>query len=135
LAVTLKVEIKDENLVRIETLTRLHTRGALCRIGRFEQLNESRARITSPMVRNAKGVLENWLNGCSLGGGGEEICGVREQLRWFDISRIPTETITQFQKLITGTQKSKIVDTLDGKEYRLIYRVSASTQTAELLLR
>jgi predicted molibdopterin-dependent oxidoreductase YjgC len=34
--------------------------------------------------------------------------------------RIPNETITEFQKLITGTQKSKIIDTLDGKEYRLI---------------
>jgi predicted molibdopterin-dependent oxidoreductase YjgC len=35
-------------------------------------------------------------------------------------SRIPNETIAQFQNLISGTQKSKIIDTLDGKEYRLI---------------
>jgi len=32
--------------------------------------------------------------------------------------RIPNETIAQFQNLISGTQKSKIIDTLDGKEYR-----------------
>jgi formate dehydrogenase major subunit len=35
-------------------------------------------------------------------------------------TRIPNETISQFQKLISGTQKSKMIDTLDGKDYRLV---------------
>jgi len=35
-------------------------------------------------------------------------------------TRVPSETIEMFQKLIAGTQKSKAIDTLDGKEYRLI---------------
>jgi len=46
----IKVLIKDENLVKIETTDRTSARGALCNIGRFEQLSESRTRITSPMV-------------------------------------------------------------------------------------
>jgi predicted molibdopterin-dependent oxidoreductase YjgC len=49
-----KVSIKDENLVRIETPDKNSASGALCKIGRFEQINESRVRITSPMMRNAK---------------------------------------------------------------------------------
>jgi len=39
----IKVLIKDENLVKIETTDRTSPRGALCKIGRFEQLSESRA--------------------------------------------------------------------------------------------
>jgi formate dehydrogenase major subunit len=116
----IKVEIKDENLVRIETPDKTSPRGALCRIGRFEQLNESRARITSPMVRNAKGVLENCSMDAALAAAAKKFAELGSSCGGLISSRIPTETITQFQKLITGTQKSKIVDTLDGKEYRLI---------------
>ena len=116
----IKVLIKDENLVRIETTDRSSPRGALCRIGRFEQLSETRSRITSPMVRDARGELQN----CSMD---EALTAVAKKFNELGSncgglisSRIPGETITRFQKLITGTQKSKIVDTLDGKEYRLI---------------
>jgi len=55
----IKVSIKDGNLVRIETPDRTGPRGALCRIGRFEQINESRVRIKYPMMRNGKA---NWWN-------------------------------------------------------------------------
>ena len=116
----IKVEIKDENLVRIETPDKTSPRGALCRIGRFEQLAESRARITSPMIRNATGKLENCSIDEALTAVAKKFTELGNNCGGLISSRMPNETVTQFQKLITGTQKSKIVDTLDGKEYRLI---------------
>jgi predicted molibdopterin-dependent oxidoreductase YjgC len=115
----IKVDIKDENLVRIEAADRSSPRGALCKIGRFEQISESRPRITSPMVRNANGELQK----CSMD---EALNAVAKKFAELNncgglmSSRIPNETITQFQKLMTGALKCKTVDTLDGKEYRLI---------------
>jgi formate dehydrogenase major subunit len=116
----IKVLIKDENLVRIETTDRTSPRGALCKIGRFEQLSESRTRITSPMVRNAQGKLENCSLDEALMAAAKKFAELGSNCGGLMSSRIPNETIAQFQKLISGTQKSKIIDTLDGKEYRLI---------------
>jgi formate dehydrogenase major subunit len=116
----IKVEIKDENLVRIETPNRTSPRGTHCKIGRFEQLSESRPRITSPMVRNAKGELVSCSMDEALTAVARKFTELGSNCGGLTSSRIPNETIIQFQKLITGTQKSKIIDTLDGKEYRLI---------------
>ncbi len=116
----IKVMIKDENLVRIETTDRTSARGALCKIGRFEQLSESRARITSPMARNAQGKLENCSLDEALTAAAKKFAELGSNCGGLMSSRIPNETIAQFQNLISGTQKSKIIDTLDGKEYRLI---------------
>jgi formate dehydrogenase major subunit len=116
----IKVMIKDENLVRIETTDRTSARGALCKIGRFEQLSESRTRITSPMIRNAQGKLENCSLDEALTAAAKKFAEVGSNCGGLMSSHIPNETIAQFQNLISGTQKSKIIDTLDGKEYRLI---------------
>ncbi len=116
----IKVLIKDENPVRIETTDRTSARGALCNIGRFEQLTESRTRITSPMVRNAQGKLENCSLDEALTAAAKKLAELGSNCGGLMSPRMPNETIAQFQKLITGTQKSKIIDTLDGKEYRLI---------------
>ena len=116
----IKVMIKDENLVRIETTDRTSPRGALCKIGRFEQLSESRTRITSPMIRNAQGKLENCSLDEAMTAAAKKFAEVGSNCGGLMSSHIPNETIAQFQNLISGTQKSKIIDTLDGKEYRLI---------------
>ena len=116
----IKVMIKDENLVRIETTDRTSPRGALCKIGRFEQLSESRTRITSPMIRNAQGKLENCSLDEAMTAAAKKFAELGSNCGGLMSPRIPNETIAQFQNLISGTQKSKIIDTLDGKEYRLI---------------
>ncbi len=116
----IKVLIKDENLVKIETPNRNSPRGALCKIGRFEQLAESRTRITSPMMRNAKGELVNCTMDEALNAAAKKLNELGNNCGGLMSTRITNETITQFQKTITSTLKSKIIDTLDGKEYRLI---------------
>ena len=116
----IKVSIKDGNLVRIETPDRTGPRGALCRIGRFEQINESRVRVTSPMMRNAKGELVNCTLDEALAAAAKKFAELGNSCGGLTTTRVPNETIEMFRKLICGTQKSKAIDTLDGKEYRLI---------------
>ena len=116
----IKVSIKDGNLVRIETPDRTGPRGALCRIGRFEQINESRVRIKYPMMRNGKGQLVECTLDEALAAAAKKFAELGNSCGGLTTTRVPNETIDMFQKLITGTQKSKAIDTLDGKEYRLI---------------
>ena len=116
----INVLIKDDNLVRIETPDRTTLRGALCRIGRFEQLTEKRARIISPMIRNAKGELRESTMDEALAAVAKKFGELGNACGGLVSARIPNETISQLQRLILGTQKSKIIDTLDGKDYRLI---------------
>lgn len=116
----IKVSIKDGNLVRIETPDRTTARGALCRIGRFEQINDSRVRVTSPMMRNGKGQLVECTLDDAMSAVAKKFAELGNSCGGLTTTRVPSETIEMFQKLIAGTQKSKAIDTLDGKEYRLI---------------
>ena len=116
----INVLIKDDNLVRIETPDRKTSRGALCHIGRFEQLTETRSRITTPMIRNAKGELKEATMDEALAAVAKKLGELGNTCGGLVSTRIPNETISQFQKLVSGTQKSKMIDTLDGKDYRLV---------------
>jgi predicted molibdopterin-dependent oxidoreductase YjgC len=89
-------------------------------MGRFDLLNEKRQRITSPMLRNAKGELQN----CTMDEALDATAGMFKDLDsgcgGLISSRYPNETVGLFQKLIQGKQKSTNIDTLDGMDSRLI---------------
>jgi formate dehydrogenase major subunit len=116
----INVLVKDNNLVRIEAPDMKSPRGALCHIGRFELLSESRPRLTSPMLRNADGKLVE----CSLE---EAISAIAQKFSALDNSisglisaRCPDETINGLHSLVSQANKKNIVDTLDGADYRMI---------------
>lgn len=118
----INVLVKDNNLVRIEAPELKSPRGALCRIGRFELISESRRRITSPMIRNAAGKLV----ACSLDEAlktiSQKISELDNNISGLVSARCPDETI---KKLQTVLQKAKAgenncVDTLDGADRRTI---------------
>ncbi len=116
----LKVLVKDNNLVRIESPKLTAPRGALCQTGRFELLKETRSRITSPMVLNADGELEN----CSLE---DAISAIAQKLKESEgvfgglvSTKNTVEAIRHLQKLITSLDKKNFVDTIDGADSRLI---------------
>jgi len=111
---------KDDNLVRIETPDRTALRGPLCRIGRFENISEKRSRILSPMVRNKKGELKTCSIDEALAAVATKFAEVGNSCGGLTSTRVPNEAIIQFQKLFTDTLKSKIIDTFDGKDARLI---------------
>jgi formate dehydrogenase major subunit len=116
----INVLTKDENAVRIETPDRTGTRGALCRIGRFDLLNEKRQRVTSPMLRGADGHLKNCTLDEALNAAARKFVEWGANVGGVVSSGYSNETITAFQKLMSGTLKSNSIDTLDGKDSRLI---------------
>ena len=116
----LSVMVKANNVVRINAADMKSAKGSLCRIGRFDLLKESRNRITSPKIRNAKGKLVD----CSLDEAVEAVATkLAEQGNKIDAvvsSKCSNEAITQVQNWITGLNKSNVVDTLDGQECRRV---------------
>ena len=118
----LNVLIKDNNLVKIEApdLTG-DSKGPLCRLGRFGLLEPTPPRVTSPLVRGKEGELEE----CSLDKAAQVIARkltrVKDSFGALAATRIPSETLESFRKLIGGIDSNSI-DTLDGEDYRIVSR-------------
>ena len=116
----LNVLVKDNNLVRIEAPGLTEPRGPLCRMGRFGLLEPSPPRITSPLVRGKQGELEE----CSLHRAVEVIverlAEVKDGFAGMISTRVPSETLSLFNKFIGEVVGSDSIDTLDGESYRII---------------
>lgn len=116
----LNVLVKDNNLVRIEAPTLSGSKGALCRMGRFELLEPTPSRITSPLVRNKQGELEE----CTLDKAAqviaERLAEANGSFAGMISTRIPVETLSLFHKLVSEVIGSDSIDTLDGASYRII---------------
>lgn len=116
----LKVLVKDNNLVSIEAPDLLGTKGNLCKMGRFDLLRQTQPRITSPMVRNKEGQLEE----CTIDEALRVIAGKIKETDGSFVgmvsSKLPNETVSLFSKLIEGISGTESMDTLDGKSYRVI---------------
>jgi len=116
----LNVLVKDNNLVRIEAPTLSGSKSALCRMGRFGLLEPTPSRITSPLVRNKQGELEE----CTLDKAAqviaERLAEANGSFAGMISTRIPVETLSLFHKLISEVIGSDSIDTLDGASYRII---------------
>ena len=116
----LNVLVKDNNLVRIEAPTLSGSKGALCRMGRFGLLEPTPPRITSPLVRNKQGELEE----CTLDKAAqviaERLAEANGSFAGMISTRIPVETLSLFHKLVSEVIGSDSIDTLDGASYRII---------------
>ena len=116
----LNVLVKDNNLVRIEAPGLTEPRGPLCRMGRFGLLEPTPPRVTSPLVRGKQGKLEE----CSLPRAVEVIidrlAGVKDGFAGMISTRVPSETLSLFNKFIGEVIGSDSIDTLDGESYRII---------------
>jgi len=116
----LNVLVKDNNLVRIEAPGLTEPRGPLCRMGRFGLLEPTPPRVTSPLVRSKQGKLEE----CSLHRAAEVIVDrlaeVKDGFAGMISTRVPSETLSLFNKFIGEVIGSDLIDTLDGESYRII---------------
>jgi len=116
----LNVLVKDNNLVRIEAPRLTEPRGPLCRMGRFGLLEPTPPRVTSPLIRGRQGELEE----CSLHKAVEVIvdrlAGVKDGLAGMISTRVPSETLSLFNRFIGEVIGSDSIDTLDGESYRII---------------
>ena len=123
----IKAFVKNNMLVRIDSPDLTKHQGLLCYKGRFAPLNQAHVRIKTPLVRNARGKLES----CSLS---EAIDIVAKKLSELKIrhgsssiagvasSQASSEALQAFKEFITGTVGSKLVDSLDGDDYRAVIK-------------
>ena len=116
----LNVLVKDNNLVRIEAPRLTEPRGPLCRVGRFELLREIRPRVTSPLVRGKQGQLEECALDKAIEAAAEKLVGLRGSFAGIISTRCPNETLSLFQKFVCEVMGSDWINTLDGRDYRLI---------------
>ncbi len=116
----LNVLVKDNNLVKTEAPDMSGVRGALCRLGRFELLEPTPARITRPLKRNKSGELAECTLDEALAAVSEKLARVNGNFGAVVGTRIPDETLAAFKDLITKAVGSQAVDTTDGDNYRTI---------------
>jgi formate dehydrogenase major subunit len=123
----IKAFVKNNMLIRIDSPDPTKHQGLLCYKGRFGPLSQAHTRIRTPMVRNANGKLEP----CSLSEavgivakklgeskarhGSNSIAGVAS-------SQASSEALKAFKEFVTGIVGSKLIDSLDGDDYRSIIK-------------
>jgi formate dehydrogenase major subunit len=115
----LKVMIRDNNIIRIESPDIASPRGVLCKIGRFGNLQPDHKRILSPMKRNKQGKLEECTLEKAISAIATKMQEIQGDFGGLITPRVPSETLLAFQNLFNVTG-SKLMDTLDGEKYRLL---------------
>jgi len=125
--------VKDNRLVRIDSPELASDRGLLCHRGRFEQLYDRHARITTPLARNGRGELET----CSLDEALDKVdkkfselktCYGSGSIAGLVSSQACNEALKAFRGFMTDTIGSQLVDTLDGDDYRVIAQGTTNFQ-------
>jgi formate dehydrogenase major subunit len=123
----IKAFVKNNMLIRIDSADPAKHRGLLCYKGRFGLLSQAHSRIKTPLVRNASGKLES----CSFSKavdivakklveskvrhGSNSIAGVAS-------SQASSEALKAFKEFLTSTVGSKLIDSLDGDDYRTVIK-------------
>jgi predicted molibdopterin-dependent oxidoreductase YjgC len=112
--------VRDNNLVRIDAPSLTGLRGTLCKVGRFELLEQSTPRVTMPFLRNNRGEHEE----CSMDIAVQRIKQgfgkSRHDFAGLSSSRLPLETLSLFKRFILDSMGGEFIDTLDGAYYRAI---------------
>jgi formate dehydrogenase major subunit len=109
--------VKNNRVVRIDSPDMTKPRGLLCQMGRFEPLFEGDDRVIAPLKRNSKGELakcsyEEAFEVISKKLSGDAVAGLAS-------GKANTEALKAFSDLMSQIG-SKMVDTLDGDDYRTI---------------
>ncbi len=122
-----KAFVKNNILFRIDSPDPSQHDGLLCYMGRFDPLSQDHPRLKTAMIKNANGKLEP----CSVN---EALDAVAKKLSQFKAhngsgsiaglasSQASSQALKAFNDLISGTLGSKLIDTLDGDEYRAVIK-------------
>jgi formate dehydrogenase major subunit len=116
----LKVLIKDNNLVKIESPQQTGEKGPLCRMGRFGLLADGHKRITSPMIRDKEGKLKECTLDEALEAAGSRMKKLGKNFTGVVSSRLPSETLSTFCKFMKQVVGSNRIDTMGGEAFRVI---------------
>ena len=110
--------VKNNRVVRIDSPDMTKPRGLLCEIGRFEPLYEAADRVTTPLKRNNKGQLVS----CSYEDAFEAVSkklGASDGIAGLASGKANSEALKAFADLMEKLG-SKMVDTLDGDDFRTV---------------
>jgi formate dehydrogenase major subunit len=124
---SIKVLVKDNNLVRIDGAELTGLKGQLCVKGRFKQLSNENKRIVTPLVRDKSGVLQpaSWDEALKLVS--DKVKDYRQSygatsIAGFVSSQCPNETLEIFSRFMRKTVGTKYLDTLDGASFRTLVK-------------
>ncbi len=116
----LKVLIKDNNLVRIDSPDLTGEKGPLCRMGRFGLLANGHKRITSPMIRDKEGKLKECTLDEAMEAAGSRMKKLGKDFTGVVSPRLPCETISLFCDFMKQAVGSNRIDTMGGEAFRVI---------------
>ncbi len=111
--------VKDNHVVKIESPDLTKPRGLLCQMGRFETLYTPAERVRTPMKRNSKGQL----TACTYEEAFEDIAknlGSNGSVAGLASGKASSESLKAFAELMDKGFGSKMVDTLDGDDFRTV---------------
>jgi formate dehydrogenase major subunit len=116
----INVMVKDNNVIRIESPSLVSPRGPLCEQGRFGLLLQTRGRVTSPMIRDKQGNLQECTMDEAVAAAASRLLAGSAGFAGMISTRYPDETLVQFREFVKQAMGSDELDTLDGNDYRLI---------------
>jgi len=120
--------VKNNHVVKIESPDMTKPRGLLCEMGRFKTLYSPAERVKTPLKRNSKGQMAS----CTYEEAFEEIAkklGSLDAVAGLASGKASTEALQAFAELMTGSLASKMVDTLDGDDFRTVTQGIAKFDT------
>ncbi len=108
---------RDNQIVRIEGNWEAETNGGvLCKLGRFEQMDEDRERLTTPLVRkDGKLVAATWDEALSAAVGGlKPLSGKNSDgVAALASTRLPAESLFLFKQIFADQFKSGMVTSIE----------------------
>ncbi|MBM3133667.1 MAG: 2Fe-2S iron-sulfur cluster binding domain-containing protein, partial [Chloroflexi bacterium] len=116
----LKVAVKDNNLVKIESASLQGISGPLCKKGRFDLLRSERARIVSPLVRDGRGKLKPCTLDEAINAAAGKLGQLKKSVAGIASARYPNETLWLFRRFLNEALESDWVDTLNGRYFRAV---------------
>ena len=129
----IKAFVRNNILIRIDSPDHSRHDGLLCYMGRFGPLSQEHPRVKTPMMRNARGKLEP----CSMNEAVDTVAKKLSQFRAHNSGdsiagvasgRASNLALKAFKELITGALGSKLLDSLDGDQYRAVIKGVGTVQ-------
>ena len=104
---SVKIMVRDNRIVRIEgDWEGKVNHGVLCEHGRYDPINESRRRITGPLMKqNGKLTPVSWNEALkAVAGKLQPLASQKDGIAAIVSTRLPAETLTAFRDLFAGSQ-------------------------------
>jgi formate dehydrogenase major subunit len=111
--------VKNNHVVKIESPDMTKPRGLLCEMGRFETLYSPAERVKTPLKRNSKGQLVSCTYEEAFEAIAKKLSSI-DSVAGLASGKASSEALKAFAELMYKGLESKMIDTLDGDDYRTV---------------